>query len=45
MKLRTAILALLAATSLHAQESPGALPGVFGEVLDVRVVNLEVVMV
>ncbi len=44
MKLRTAILALLAATSLHAQESPGALPGVFGEVLDVRVVNLEVVV-
>lgn len=44
MKLRTAILALLAATSLPAQESPGALPGVFGEVLDVRVVNLEVVV-
>ena len=44
MKLRTTILALLAATSLHAQESPGALPGAFGEVLDVRVVNLEVVV-
>ncbi len=40
-----ALLALQAAGApLTAQEQPSPLPGVFGEVLDVRVVNLEVVV-
>ncbi len=34
----------LAGAPLAAQDQPSALPGVFGEVLDVRVVNLEVVV-
>ncbi len=44
MKLAPAILTLLATASLQAQEPPSSLPGVFSEVLDVRVVNLEVVV-
>ncbi len=39
----TALLAVLAAGAA-AQEAPSPLPGVFGEVLDVRVVNLEAVV-
>ena len=39
-----AILALLAGSSAVAQEPRSALPGVFSEVLDVRVVNLEVMV-
>lgn len=43
--LLSAILATVALTSpVTAQESTGPLPGIFGEVLDVRVVNLEVVV-
>lgn len=38
-----ALLALAAATA-GAQQQPSPLPGVFGEVMDVRVVNLEVVV-
>jgi len=44
MKLAPAILTLLAAASLQAQAPRSSLPGVFSEVLDVRVVNLEVVV-
>ena len=36
------VLVLLAASSVGAQERSNSLPGVFSEVLDVRVVNLEV---
>lgn len=43
-KLTTAILTLLGAASSQAQAPPSSLPGVFSEVLDVRVVNLEVVV-
>lgn len=44
-RLCSSLVLLLAATAAMAQsESPGPLPGVFGEVLDVRVVNLEVVV-
>ena len=39
-----ALLAIGLAQVLAAQESASPLPGVFGEVLDVRVVNLEVVV-
>ena len=44
MKLAPAILTFVAAASLQAQAPPSSLPGVFSEVLDVRVVNLEVVV-
>ena len=40
-----ALILLVAANTVWSQESPGgALPGVFSEILDVRVVNLEVVV-
>ena len=39
-----AVLALATTAPGRGQEQPSALPGVFGEVLDVRVVNLEVVV-
>ncbi len=43
--LLAAMILLIAASSTLSQETPGgALPGVFSEVLDVRVVNLEVVV-
>ena len=44
IKLATAILMILAVASLQAQAPRSSLPGVFSEVLDVRVVNLEVVV-
>ncbi|MGB5344484.1 MAG: VWA domain-containing protein [Thermoanaerobaculia bacterium] len=44
MKLIPAILTLLVAAISQAQTPPSSLPGVFSEVLDVRVVNLEVVV-
>ncbi len=44
IKLAPGILILLGVVPVLAQVSPSALPGVFSEVLDVRVVNLEVVV-
>ena len=38
------LLLLLVPLGARAQDDPSPLPGVFGEVLDVRVVNLEVVV-
>ncbi len=38
------LIAVAIAAAVAGQPPPGALPGVFGEVLDVRVVNLEVVV-